>query len=44
MAAGFATKNIVIVAGITELNHLFVLYNLTVLVYTKTTILLSVDV
>ena len=35
---GFVQENIVIVAGINELNHLFVLYYHTVLVYTKITI------
>ena len=33
--AGFATKDFLIVAGINELNDLFVLYHLICLVYTK---------
>ena len=42
--AEFAPENIVIIAGINEwLNHLFVLYYLTALVYTKTAIYLSVS-
>ena len=32
---GFSSKNIVIDAGKDELNHLFVIYYLTILVYTK---------
>ena len=35
--AGFATENIIVVAGMNELNHLFVLFYLPVLVLTNTT-------
>ena len=39
----FSPENVVIIAGINEwLNHLFVLYYLTALVYTKRAIYLSV--